>query len=54
VKVGPSQRRIAIGSESLKEEYYEGFTVLLTIMTYGEQDTIMKFIHSTMNWTLLR
>ena len=35
--------------ESLEEEYYEGFTVLLTIMAYGEQDTTINFIQSTMN-----
>jgi len=40
--------------ESLKEEYYEGFTVLLTIMAYGEQDTIRNFIHSTVKYTLSR
>jgi len=38
----------------LKEEYYEGFTVLLTIMAYGEQDTIMNFIHSTMNLDIVK
>jgi hypothetical protein len=45
---------MAICSEFLKEEYYEGFTVLLTVMAYDEQDTTMNFIQSTMNWTLLR
>jgi hypothetical protein len=29
-------------------------TVQLTIMVYGEQDTIMSFIRCTMNWTQLK
>jgi hypothetical protein len=36
VKVGPSQTRMKIFSESLKEEYYEGFMALLTRAVSGE------------------
>ena len=32
VKVGSSQRRVELCSESLNEEYQEWYTVLLTIM----------------------
>jgi hypothetical protein len=37
------------GDESLKEQYEESFTVILTILEYGEQDTIGSFISSVMN-----
>ena len=49
VNVGPSQRRMGIGSEFLKEEYEERLTVLLTIIVYEEQTALMGFIRSEMN-----
>jgi len=44
----PSQGK-EICYESLKEQYEESFTVILTILEYGEQDTIGSFISSVMN-----
>ena len=37
--VCPSQVRMEILSETLKEQYLEWFMFILTTMVYGEQDT---------------
>jgi len=54
VNVGPSHRRTEICSESLKEEYQDSYTILLTITVYGQQDTVMNFIRFWMELDLVK
>jgi hypothetical protein len=49
VKVGPSQGKMKICSESLKEEYKERYTDQLRKIVYGGGDIIMNYISYIIN-----